>query len=149
MMGLRGVCMQSELTGTYKDAVGSATCTSCPSGKYSPTIAADHSWRCSSCATGTYDVPSKCLSWGFSRIVCARIRVVLPSESPTFSYLSAIYSPAAGDEPIPSYNAIGGPRGRGHVEFDSYQVDACTRTALSINACKYLLSKKNLIFLYF
>jgi hypothetical protein len=58
-------------------------------------------------------------SWGGSNVVCGRFVALVLQDPPKFASVSTRNSAAVGSTPLPSYNALGGPQGNGHVTFEA------------------------------
>ena len=58
-------------------------------------------------------------SWGGSSVVCGRFVALVLQDPPKFASGSTRNSAAVGSTPLPSYNALGGPQGNGHVTFEA------------------------------
>ena len=125
------------LAGQYKPAPGTASCMNCDSGKYStvsgattchvpattttttptPTTAAittttptPHRRPPLSCDAGYFD-------WSYSVTACDRFTALILSR-PSFASKSTKDNTPIGSSTLPTYDAVGGPRGYGHVTFD-------------------------------
>ena len=129
--------------GAAKSVSGSAACGVCPADTFSNTSAAS---VCTACPTGfkalsgtttsvdccglnssptCLTVPNVIAS--YSTTACARFIALTPK--PSFASISTRNNAAVGT--IPTYNAAGGPNGKGHVSFDrtkSQYLDAGSRT---------------------
>jgi hypothetical protein len=57
--------------------------------------------------------------WGGSSVVCGRFVALVLLDPPKFASVSTRNSASAGSTPLPSYNALGGPQGNGHVTFEA------------------------------
>jgi hypothetical protein len=57
--------------------------------------------------------------WGGSSVVCGRFVALVLLDPPKFASVSTRNSAPAGSTPLPSYNALGGPQGNGHVTFEA------------------------------
>ncbi len=133
--------------GTAKNTSGTATCGVCPVNTY----AASAALTCTSCPAGFLALPGMttvqdCCGLNsrpqnstictpvlanvvasYSTTACARFIALTPK--PSFASISTRNNVAIGT--LPTYNAVGGPNGRGHVSFDrtkSQYLDAGTRT---------------------
>ena len=116
-----GVC-SACVTGTYKDTTGTATCTGCPANSGS---------SCSGCYTSACSCDPGYTGGNFigpySTTACARFIALTPK--PSFASVSTRSNAAVGT--LPTYNALGGPNGKGHFSFDRAQsqyLDAGSRT---------------------
>ncbi len=58
-------------------------------------------------------------SWGGSSVVCGRFVALDLQDPPKFASVSTRNSAPVGSTPLPSYNALGGPQGNGHVNFEA------------------------------
>ena len=115
------------VVGTYKNSTGSLACTTCPTATYSDTDAAATCMACplysgSSCS-GCYTSNCPCnagytrgnFTGPYSISDCSRLVALIPSK-PSLS--SVANRAKAGLGTLPTYNAVGGPNGKGHVSFD-------------------------------
>ena len=121
------------VAGTYKSAAGSAACTNCGVGTYSSTEAATSAATCLTCPANSGASCSGCSASAcpcnsgyvntsnfivqYSSTACARF-VALMTWKPSFASVSTRNNAAVGSSPLPTYNALGGPNGNGHVSFD-------------------------------
>ena len=126
--------------GTAKNTSGTATCGVCPVNTY----AASAALTCTSCPAGFLALPgmttvqdccalnsrpqniTTCNSL-LSITACARFITLTPK--PSFASISTRNNAGVGT--IPTYNAVGGPNGKGHVSFNranSQYLDAGSRT---------------------
>jgi syndecan 4 len=97
-------------TGTYKNTAGSATCTACPANSGS---------TCSACYTSACPCNAGYtggnLFGQYSATACARFVALIPSK-PSFASVSTRANAGVGT--LPTYNALGGPNGKGHISFN-------------------------------
>jgi hypothetical protein len=140
-----GVCAPCA-AGSYKSTTGSAACTSCGAGTYSTTAAATSAAACLACPANSGASCSGCSASAcpcnsgyisnvnfivqYSSTACARF-VALILSTPRFASVSTRNNAAVGSSPLPTYNALGGPNGNGHVSFDRallQYLDAGART---------------------
>ncbi len=147
------------VAGKYKASTGTLACSSCPVGKYSVVVAAITSINCTNCGVGNFcnttamatastcpansgDSCATCATVycpcnagytggnfisPYSTTACARFIALMPT--PSLASVSTRLSPGVGI--LPTYNATGGPYGKGHVSFNRatlQYLDGGTRT---------------------
>ena len=99
-------------TATYKNSTGAATCNTC---------AANSGSTCSACYTSSCPCNAGYVGGHFlspySITACSRFNALILSN-PKFKSVSTRYDVAVGSVSLPTYNALGGPNGVGHVTFD-------------------------------
>ena len=110
--------------GAYKSTTGSDTCTNCGAGKYSNT---DGATTCLTCEANSGDSCGACYTsacpWSASYIIAqysttAPARFIsLIQSTRSFASVSTRNNVAVGSAILPTYNALGGPNGKGHVSF--------------------------------
>jgi hypothetical protein len=88
--------------------VTSKTCIKCPSGTYSNTLSAT---SCTACPSGTYTNMSQ-----YSSTVCDRF-IALMLQKQSFASISTRNNAPSGSSTLPAYNALGGPKNKGHLTF--------------------------------
>ena len=118
-----GVCEQCA-NSTYKTTTGNHSCTSCVVNTMTLVTGSTNSDACI-CNPGY----AEDLFSTFSTTVCARF--ISLTSKPAFTSISTRSNAAVGSAILPTYNALGGPNGKGHVSFDRTQsqyLDAGTRT---------------------
>ena len=115
---------------TFSNASGAPLCTQCPVG-YKSLVGTANSTDCCAlnsspqnitCAPGVVNVIAS-----YSTTACAIFIALTPK--PSFASISTRNNAAIGT--VPTYNAAGGPNGKGHVSFDrtkSQYLDAGSRT---------------------
>ena len=110
--------------GTYKDTTGSNTCTSCPANSGS---------ECNACYTSICPCNSGYTGGNFisPHSLTACVRFIALTPKPSFASVSTRNNMAIGSVTLPTYNATGGPSGKGHARFDrtlSQYIDSGPRT---------------------
>ena len=143
------VCTDCE-AGKYSTTAGAATCIDCEAGKYSTTVGANVAATCINCGVSSYSTvvdTTTCLTCPansgascttcytphcpcnagyvggnfisqYSTNGCSRFHALM-TWKPSFASVSTRNNAAIGT--LPTYNALGGPSGKGHVNFNSAQ----------------------------
>ena len=114
-------CVSCEI-GKFKNITGVQACTTCAQNQSS--VAA------SSVCVCVPGFTAACVVKQYSNtFACARFFAL--TNTPSFASVSTRMNAAVGSAMRPTYNALGGPNGKGHVSFDrtnSQYLDAGTRT---------------------
>ena len=123
--------------GKFKNASGPEACVTCPADTY----AASGALVCTACPAGFKALPGTTTSVDCCGLNSSPQKVILPysttvsvrfialTPKPSFASISTRNNAGVGN--IPTYNAAGGPNGKGHVSFDrtrSQYLDAGYRT---------------------
>ena len=125
-----GECVACE-RGSYRTGTGNVACTKCGPGTYSVTLGATSSTTCLACPQnsgaswfGSYTSACACnpgYTGGnfisrYSTTACVRFVALTPK--PSIASVSTRNNAVIGSSMLPTYNALGGPNGNGHVSFN-------------------------------
>lgn len=105
-----GVCDQCALN-TYKPARGSQACTTCVANTM--TLATGNIVETACICTPGYTVVAS--GSVLTQSICNRFFALFPK--PSFETVSLKNNVGVGSNPLPVYNAVGGPSGNGHTQF--------------------------------